>query len=178
MKKSLILEILAHLATCAPRMMVDSLFIPYGQGLGRTLRNLEESAARCPHDFSGHSRVTVSVTLNRMKKKKLVSISGPKKKAIWRITQKGRSHFKDVKVAGDIINLPPEDGKTRLVIFDIPEKRKEERNWLRKELLTCDYTPLQKSVFMGLRPLPAELLREIKGKELLSCIRVVGLEGD
>ncbi len=175
MAKSLVREILEHLAICAPRLMVDSLFIPYGQSLGRTLRQIEKLAALCPHDFSGHSRGTVSVTLHRMKKNKLVSISGPKKKAIWRITQKGKSHFKNIEKG---ISLPPEDGKTRVIMFDIPEDRRVERNWLRGELSACDYTPLQKSVFMGTRPLPTRLLEELESRGLLSHIHVVGLESD
>ena len=61
-------------------------------------------------------------------------------------------------------------------LFDVPEERKAERDWLRAELLSCDYTPLQKSVFLGLRPLPAVLLEELKSKDLLSHIHVVGLE--
>ena len=175
MGKSLVREILEHLAVCAPRLMVDSLFIPYGQSLGRTLRQIEESAALCPHDFSGHSRGTVSVTLHRMKKNKLVSVSGPKKKAIWRITQKGKGHFKNIEKG---TNLLPEDGKTRVIMFDIPEDRRAERNWLRVELSACDYTPLQKSVFMGLRPLPTRLLEELKSRGLISYVHVVGLESD
>lgn len=178
MQKSLVREILAHLVTCAPRMMVSSLFIPYGQSLGRALRELEEEAARCPHDFSNRSPTTVSVTLHRMKKQKLVSMSGPKKKAVWRITQKGKHHFREMKDPRSEFDLPPEDDKTRLFVFDIPENRKGDRNWLRRELIACDYTPLQKSVFMGLRPLSAKLLEALKSRELLSHIHIVGLEDD
>lgn len=178
MPKSLAKEILAHLITCCPRLLVSSLFVPYGQSLGSALRELEKEAARCPHDFFGHSPVTVSVTLHRMKKRKLVSMSGPKKKAIWRVTRKGKHHFREMKDSQSKVEIPPEDGKTRLFIFDIPENRKGDRNWLRRELLACDYTPLQKSVFLGLRPLPARLLEDLRGRGLLPHIRVVGLESD
>lgn len=171
MGKSLSQEILEHLIVCGSQLMVSAFFGP--RGLGSSLREAEEIASRCTHDFSKHSRDTVSVALSRMKSKKLVSVNGPKKKAIWRITQRGKNHFKSLK---DETELPPEDGKTRVIMFDIPEDRRVDRNWLRAELLSCDYTLLQKSVFMGLRPLPAKLLEKLRDKKLISYVHVVGLE--
>ena len=173
MKESLAKNILGHLLICVSRLAINSLFIPYGQTLGRTLRKLDRVATQCTHDFSGYSRNTVSVTLQRMKKKELVSVSGANKGAIWKITKKGRSHFRSVEVD---YGLPPEDGKTRLFMFDIPEDRKGERNWLRAELVSCDYTPLQKSVFIGKRPLPAKLFKELDRRDLLVHVQVVGLD--
>lgn len=173
MKKALTLELLEHLVICSSRIMLSSLLIPYGQGLGQSLRKLEKLAASCPHDFSRHSKNTISVTLSGMKKQKLISTLGPKKKTVWHITQKGKTHFKNL---GSELDLPPKDGKTRIFMFDIPEDRRQERNWLRKELLSYDYAPLQKSVFVGTRPLPTKLLKELKKRELMSHTHVVGLE--
>lgn len=177
MNQSLSRQILEHLLICSPRLIIGAVFLPRNEGLNRALRRTEELLDACPHDFSSHSPETVSVTLHRMKKRKLVYFSGSKRKAIWQITNDGRKHFKEVK-AGDIVSLPPEDGKKRLVVFDIPENRRRERNWLRGELFACDYGFLQKSVFMGTRPLPKKLLKELKRRELLSHVHVVGLEGD
>ncbi len=173
--RSLTLEILGHLVLCGPTFMINALFVPYGQTLGRRLREAERFAARCPHNFSGYAQTTVSATLSRMKKRKLVAISGPKKKAIWRIAANGRRHFKKMK---NVLELPLEDGKTRVVVFDIPEDRHGERNWLRSQLLACDFTPLQKSVFMGIRPLPERLLKEFKDRGLRAYIHIMGLENE
>lgn len=153
--------------------MINAVFTPYGQSLGRSIREAERLAESCPHDFSLHSRDTVSVTLSRLKKKGMVVNRGPKKKTIWSITTRGKSHFKDRLVGGD---LPPSDGKIRLVVYDIPEGMASMRVWLRKRLLACDYSYLQKSVWLGNRPLPKELLDELKERKILSFIHVVGLE--
>lgn len=173
MKKSLTREILAHLVTCGSKLMLSSLFVPYGQSLGQSLREAEEIAASCPHDFSRHSKNTISTTLSVMKRQKLISARGPKKKTVWRLTQKGKNHFKNLESG---FNLPPKDGKLRLFIFDIPENRRQERNWLRTELVSCDYSPLQKSVYMGARPLPAKLLRDLNKRGLFSYVKIVGLD--
>ncbi len=73
-------------------------------------------------------------------------------------------------------SLPPKDGKPRLVIFDIPEDERGHRDWIRSRLLSCDYVPLQKSVWFGKRPLPQELLKELKDRNITRYIHVMGLE--
>lgn len=174
MKHSLTLELLEHLVVCGSSFAINALFVPYGQGLGKSLREIERRVESCRHDFSLHSRGTVSATLSRLKKKGMVITSGPKKKAVWFITTRGKSHFKEMIVGDD---LPPEDGKIRLVIYDIPEEMASQRVWLRNRLSACEYTCLQKSVWLGTRPLPKELRSELKDRKLLSYIHVVGLEG-
>ncbi len=173
MKRSLTLEILEHLIVCGSSLMLTGLLVPYNQGLGRSIRNIERQAASCPHDFSHRSSATVSVMLSRLKQRGLIA-RRPGKKAAWFITTRGKRHFKDVGVEH---SLPPEDGKVRLVIYDIPEDMASQRVWLRHKLLECDYRYLQKSVWLGTRPLPKGLRTELKERRIFSHVHVVGLEG-
>lgn len=174
MRRSLVLEILEHLAVCGSSLVLTGLFVPYGQGLGRAIRDVERKADSCPHDFSGHSGSAISVTLSRLKKRGFVSIRGVQKKVVWQITVGGRRHF--VNTSKENL-LPPKDGKIRLVIYDIPEGKASQRAWLRNKLAACDYAYLQKSVWLGTRPLPKDFQKELRVREILSCIHVVGLEG-
>ncbi len=176
-KRSLSQEILEHLIVCGIPLVVHALFTPYGQSLRQALREVERLAAECPHDFSRRSPASVSVALSRLKQRGLVVHRGPRKKTIWRITSAGRRHFKS-KHEFSGLRLPPEDGKIRLVLFDVPEKMRSERAWLRARLLFCDYSPLQKSVWTGVRALPDKLREELKHRKLDSYVRVVGLEND
>lgn len=157
--------------------MVNTFFmpVPYGRSLGRVVRDAERLAAKCPHNFSLRSVESVSVALSRLKKRGLVVRTGPNKKTLWRITNAGRHHFKSVNESVKS-RLPPKDGKIRLVTFDIPEKIRNQRYWLRSHLLSCDYTHFQKSVWVGTRPLPKELLSELKERKLDNYVYVVGLE--
>lgn len=155
--------------------MVGSLFLPHGMGLSKAIRNAERIATNCPHDFSLRSRNTVSCTLSRLKRKRLVNTRGPKKKTVWLITTRGRNHFQKI-IAAASRTLPPDDGKMRLVVFDVPEEERKKRDWLRKRLLSCEYEPLQKSVWVGTRPLPAELMEELKDNHLTSYVYIIGLE--
>lgn len=172
MKHSLVLEILEHLTTCGSSLMISALFTPYGHGLSRTVRDIERQADQCKHDFSKHSRNTTAVTFSRLKRLGLVNSRGPNKKVIWSITTKGRQHFQKTRA---VTELPVKDGKIRLVVFDIPESMGNYRSWLRRRLLSCGYAPLQKSVWLGRRPLAEELYRELKERKLLSHVLVIGM---
>lgn len=58
------------------------------------------------------------------------------------------------------------DKKYRVVVFDVPEKMRKKRNWLRNELYLLRYRQLQESVFISKFPLPADLVREIKKRKM------------
>lgn len=68
------------------------------------------------------------------------------------------------------------DGKIRMVIFDIPEKKKYLREWLRKELFLLQFKPLQKSVFIGKHPLPKSFYQDILQNGLFENIYIFTLE--
>ncbi len=65
------------------------------------------------------------------------------------------------------------DGKWRLFTFDIPEKMRNNRSWLRFRLLTLEYKPIQKSVFLGKLPIPQTLFKEIRERGLANYIRLI-----
>lgn len=52
--------------------------------------------------------------------------------------------------------------KNLLLIYDIPEGRKKERDWFRRQLKNFDFTMIQKSVWVGPSPLPADFLDYLK----------------
>jgi DNA-binding transcriptional regulator PaaX len=62
-----------------------------------------------------------------------------------------------------------------LVMFDIPEKSRKERNWLRSVLQQLSFEMIQKSVWMGSVKIPKKLLEELKEKELLDCVEIINI---
>lgn len=64
------------------------------------------------------------------------------------------------------------DGVFRIVIFDIPERRKEYRNWLRNNLYFLNFKQLQKSVFIGKNFLPASFIKEISNFKLDDFVHI------
>lgn len=130
-------------------------------------------------NFSQHS---FSSILNRLKREGLVTCSGPKKKAEWSITPKGLrvlSKISSLKKPwhGYVrpAKLPPIDGIVRLVTFDVPEKEKPSRQWLRGELIASGFEMLHKSVFIGNRPLPENFIQELDYRNLSRYVHIVSL---
>ena len=67
------------------------------------------------------------------------------------------------------------DGIFRAVIFDIPERRKEYRNWLRSNLYFLGFKQLQESVFIGKNALPASFVKEISYLKLDDCVHILSI---
>ncbi len=62
-----------------------------------------------------------------------------------------------------------------LLIFDIPESHKTEREWFRRQLRAFDYIMIQRSVWVGPSPLPKEFKDYLKKIELVDTIKTFKL---
>lgn len=112
----------------------------------------------------------------RKKKKKIKFKETTVRQSLWRLKKQGFIEKKEGKYSltrtGRILmqyvvrrsraTSVKWDGKFRVVIFDIPEKERKSRNWLRQELYLLKYQKLQESVFIGKYPLPADLIKDLK----------------
>ncbi len=52
--------------------------------------------------------------------------------------------------------------KNLIVIYDIPEEKKKERDWFRRHLKKFNYVMIQRSVWVGPSPLPKDFLNYVK----------------
>lgn len=90
------------------------------------------------------------------------------KKTIWSITRKGLEKLKILKKKNrkTLINYSKEKSdKLIIVIFDIPEKERHKRNWLRSVLVSLDFKFLQESVWIGKTKIPEEFLNDLRNKK-------------
>lgn len=92
-----------------------------------------------------------------------------KKKNKFRLTSAGKILEKYIISRKKVLS-GKWDGKYRVVIFDIPEKQRKIRNWLRQELYLLNYKKLQESVFISKHSLPSDLINEIKNKKIGNCV--------
>ena len=60
-------------------------------------------------------------------------------------------------------------------MFDVPEPKKAEREWLRWHLKKFNYLMIQKSVWVGPSPLPKEFLDYIKSIGLKESLKTFKL---
>lgn len=115
-------------------------------------------------------RKTISTILWRLKQQGLVERTGAKKIARWQVTPTGRGYLHPKEPLQD--KNRSSDGITRLVIFDIPEIERKKRDMIRAELVGCQFTQLQKSVWMGQFPLPEDFITLIDTLELNGKIHI------
>jgi DNA-binding transcriptional regulator PaaX len=107
-----------------------------------------------------HPKRSLEGTFYRLKAKGFVEIKNGK----WSLTEKGKEYFKNknklsVKFASSFpLNAP----KNLLLMFDIPESKRAERNWLRLHLKEFQYHMIQKSVWVGPNPLPKKFAAHAK----------------
>ena len=60
-----------------------------------------------------------------------------------------------------------------LIIFDIPEKERRRRNWLRQKLKEMDYGMMQRSVWWGRRAVPFEFISDLKKYRMLDHVHIM-----
>ena len=115
-----------------------------------------------PGRFQETSRPTLRVTLSRLKKKGFVE----SKSGSWAITKRGRDFLvKALRMRAHksyFLHASKKKEKNLIIVFDIPEKQKSKRDWLRAELLGLGFVMLQKSVWFGPAPISKEFI-EILG---------------
>lgn len=65
--------------------------------------------------------------------------------------------------------------KNLIVMYDVLEEKKKERDWFRRQLKNFDYVMIQRSVWVGPSPLPKEFLDYVKAVGLQDNLKVFKL---
>lgn len=112
-------------------------------------------------------RDTVRANLRRLRKDGLITKDSKKK--VYFLTDDGKKLVTYVRDRFFILTSKW-DGKLRLVIFDVPEKKKHWRRLIREELLLMEYKQIQKSVYAGKHPLSQSFCKELDEAGMGSCI--------
>jgi len=115
---------------------------------------------------------SISTILSRMKKNGLLK----NRDGEWSPTSKGKAFLEGINTGIKKFFKPENiiDNRERprkiIIIFDIPEKKKRYREWLRNELVGFGFNLVQKSVWIG-PDLPKEFIEYLNEVGLLKHIR-------
>lgn len=93
-----------------------------------------------------------------------------------RLTQKGKVKALLARLESDFKKSNKWDGKWRVVIWDIPEDSKEQRNRIRQLVKDLGFFQLQKSVFITPHSLPSSAVAYLRECELLRFIRFLRVD--
>lgn len=166
MQKGVISKLILEKLSEATEIALEGLF-PRNSAEGRMWRR----TFGLPEGYE-FSKPTFSTMLNYLKKQGLVEKKGRGRLQKWLITKKGKNK---IKLYGRFMRPTKSDGIPRLVMYDIPEKERKKRDWLRYELISCDYNQLQRSVWLGYSPLPEEFIQSLKDLNLKDKVQIVSI---
>lgn len=63
-----------------------------------------------------------------------------------------------------------------MVLFDVPEKKRKMRNWLRSQLKLWDFEILQQSVWMGKGLLPKEFTKRLRLMNIYDGVKIFRIQ--
>lgn len=107
--------------------------------------------------------------LYRLKQKGVLSFDSGKNILVRKDNLKRYILFSKIKSAPD--------GKVKvMVLFDIPEKKRKVRNWLRGQLKTWDFEMIQQSVWLGKGPLPKEFMERLSSLGISKCVKILKVQ--
>ena len=138
--KSLTKEIL-FIAAAGP-IILSSLFLPNAAQMLKTLIKWRKN-------WDKIDRRLIYNAVKRLNQKRLVELVEKDNKLYIKITSNGKKVIKNFDYDNIELEKPKTwDKKWRLVIFDIPDKKKKERRALSKKLKDIGFYALQESVFV------------------------------
>ena len=123
--------------------------------------------------FKNHSRSSIQATLYRLRKNGFVDNN----EKGWHLTPAGKKYVKRrldslKQFQNSFANNAP---KNLIVMFDITETKKAEREWFRWHLKKFKYIMVQKSVWVGPSPLPKEFMNYVEKIKLKDTIKTFKL---
>lgn len=95
--------------------------------------------------------------IKRLEKQEMIAFREKGNQVAIEITEKGKRRLLEYDFENIAILNKKRDGKWRLIIFDIPEEKKNARDVFRRKLLELDFIMLQKSVFVSAFPCKNEI---------------------
>ncbi|OGE82874.1 MAG: hypothetical protein A3B23_00775 [Candidatus Colwellbacteria bacterium RIFCSPLOWO2_01_FULL_48_10] len=164
-----ILEILAEGAVTSLALLGAFLESGYGVSYHKLNMNFEKN-----HDFLSGSggefsreRRNFKSMLSKLKQAGLIEEG----KSGWIATALGK---KKISTSMPSLSYEKEGDKTlKIVIFDVPEKYRRKRDWLRRALTEIGFKKLQQSVWSGKIRLPREFMDDLKDLDLLDYVDIL-----
>jgi len=122
---------------------------------------LRENADREERD---RQRKKLFQTLYRLKKDGIVTQNAP---GIFAVTERGRQILKLSSASSYCRRAISE---TIVIIFDIPESRREKRAWFREVITKLGFSMVQRSVWIGNTDIPEQLIHDLDSLSLTGYV--------
>ncbi|MCL5004496.1 MAG: hypothetical protein M1170_00945 [Patescibacteria group bacterium] len=152
--------------------------LPYGTSLNKGLKLLaRRQREREGRQIDREEKLRFYDLLYRLRKEGLIENINKENKKSLQITKKGAEKLENLRLRKT--NEFPQkvykienENTFKIIIFDIPEKHRKKRGWIREVLRNLKFKMLQKSVWIGKTKLPEELIHNLKNFDLLPYVEI------
>lgn len=159
--------------------LLDIMFSDYSTSYRKARRSLRYGPKEFKKDWAEayRRRQTFYSLLNQLKREGLVSKKKEGRRSFWTITKEGLRKLKKIKEDKDqtlskkIYNCRESDALI-IVSFDIPERERRKRSWLRASLVSLGFNKLQQSVWAGKVKLPEDFIKDLRDYRMLPYIHI------
>jgi len=172
-----ILETVGSLSVATGDIVATLLESPYGASYNELHKNLKgREARRTKKEAARQAQQKFYSAISRLKQDGLIQQEARR----WQLTSQGKKKLSELKQQ-PISPFPVRSyRKTKvnhptLVIFDIPEKERRKRYWLRTQLRALGFTMLQKSVWLSTHQLPLEFVEDLSLLKLLPHVHIFSI---
>lgn len=179
MKGDLMLDILERLGQTASAM--GSLAEAFFTDRGSSYRKLREKGGFTSRNSDRHAEQTRSahnfaMLMYRLKKEGFIR-ENPKQHKVLLLTRKGKLKLKALREQKKFMlpdvhygqNASPE---LKIIAFDIPERERRKRDWLRGALRTIGCKMIQKSLWFGKVQIPEEFLEDVQKLGMMEYVEI------
>ena len=147
------------------------------------MRKARRSLVHSPPEFKTRwadvyrERQSFYSLLNRLKRDGLVAKKKHGETSVWSITSDGQEYRTRLKERHGIPKrvYEKEKGEPVIVSFDVPERERRKRDWLRMNLLALGFTQLQKSIWIGNVAVPDDFIKDMRSQGMLSYVHIFSI---
>ncbi len=132
---------------------------------GQQLVMLRENKKRC------------RALIKRLEQQGLIEHVQKRGKIFINITERGTSRLARIQERKTIKEAPmtaqAKNARWIIIVFDIPEKKRCKRDWIRRTLNTMGFTMIQRSVWMGQTILPKAFVENITKQDIAPYVEIL-----
>lgn len=166
-----ILEALWNAALETAELFEVLMSAGYGASYGKLEYERSRLHARRGHTAAGweknhEARVRYQKLVSKLKREGFIAERRIERGKVFAITPKGRKKLAALRDGArrqmPSVSYPVEAGNCLVIVaFDVPEKERRKRNWLRAALRDLGFVMVQKSVWVGKVKIPQQFLDDV-----------------
>lgn len=150
----------------------------YGASYGKLAYELRERRReRARAESEREARERFQKLLYKLKKDGLIAAEGQRSMFRFLITKKGRGKLAELlrrrkRMLPRALYEAKRANVFTIVTFDVPEKERKKRAWLRGALRNCGFDRIQQSVWIGKVKVPEQFLKDLERLGLVGAVEI------